>query len=109
MTFKVDVQPLAACRAGALHGDSHEPRPDSAAAERVSHESIDQEGVGTPVPGDVDEGHKLVVFSRTDPAQAVPAHPGLPVIIQEPVTEAFGMQGVQLGVSELATPRVIDH
>jgi hypothetical protein len=57
----------------------------------------------------VDEAHELTVFSRTGPAQAVPAHLGLPVIIQEPMTEAFSMQGVQFGVSERAAPRIIDH
>lgn len=91
----------------AIH--SYEPCPDSAPAGPGSHESIEQEGVDTPVPGNVDETHKLVVFPRTDPAQAVPTRLCLPVIIQEPMTEAFSMQGVQFGVSERATPRVIDH
>ncbi len=104
MIFKVDVQPLAACRAGTVGGDSCELCPDPAAADPGSHESVEQEGVDTPVPGNVDEAHKLAVFPRTDPAEAVPAQLALPVIIQETMTEAFSMQGVQLGVSEQAAP-----
>jgi hypothetical protein len=109
MIFKVDVQPLAACRVGTIRGGSYELCPDPAPADPGSHESVEQEGVDTPVPGNVDEADKLAVFPRTDPAQAVPVHLALPVIIQETMTKAFSMQGVQLGVSERAAPRVIDH
>jgi len=104
MIFKVDVQPLAAGRAGTIRGDSDELCPDPAPADPGRHESVEQEGVDTPVPGNVDEARKLAVFPRADPAQAVPAHLALPVIIQEPVTEAVSMQGVQLGVRERAAP-----
>jgi hypothetical protein len=109
MIFKVDVQPFAACRVGTIRGGSYELCPDPAPADPGSHESVEQEGVDTPVPGNVDEADKLAVFPRTDPAQAVPVHLALPVIIQETMTKAFSMQGVQLGVSERAAPRVIDH
>ena len=104
MVFEVDVQPLAARRAGTIRGDNYELCPDPAAADSGGHESVEQEGVDTPVPGNVDEARKLAVFPRADPAQAVPAHLALPVIIQEPVTEAVSMQGVQLGVRERAAP-----
>ena len=109
MIFKVDVQPLAACRAGTIRGDSYELCPDPAPADPGSHEGVEQEGVDAPVPGNVDEAHQLAVFPRADPAQAVPANLPLPVIVQETMTEAFSMQGVQLGVSKRAAPRVIDH
>ena len=109
MIFEVDVQPFAACRAGSIRGDSYELRPDPALADPGSHESVEQEGVDTPVPGNVDEARELAVFPRADPAQAVPTHLALPVIIQEPMAEAFGMQSVQLGVYERAAPGVIDH
>ncbi len=109
MIFKVDVQPFAACRAGTIRGESYKLCPDPAPADPGGHESVEQEGVDTPIPGNVDEARKLPVFPRADPAQAVPAHLALPVIIQEPMTEAFGMQGIQFGVRERAAPRVIDH
>ncbi len=109
MIFEVDVQPLAARRTSAVRGDSHEPCPDPASADPGSRQSVEQEGVGTPVPGNVDEAHKLAAFPRADPAQTVPAYLGLPVIIQEPMTKALSMQDVQLQVSERAAPRVIDH
>ena len=109
MILEVDVQPLAAGRTSAVRGDSREPCPDPASADPGSRQSVEQEGVDTPVPGNVHEARKLAVFPRADPAQAMPAHLGLPVIIQEPMTEAFSMQGIQFGVRERAAPRVIDH
>src|SRR6202020_1184081 len=109
MIIEVDVQPLAARRAGTIRGDSYELCPDPVPADPGGHESVEQEGVDTPVPGNVDKARELAVIPRADPAQAVPAHLALPVIIQEPVTEALSMQGIQLGVSERAAPRVLAH
>jgi len=109
MIFEVDVQPLAACRTSAVRGDGHEPCPDPASADPGSRQGVEQEGVDAPVPGNVDEAHQLAVFPRADPAQAVPAYLGQPIILQEPMTKAFSMQGVQLRVGERAAPRVIDH
>jgi hypothetical protein len=109
MIFEVNVQPLAARRAGAIRGDGDELCPDPAPADPGGHESVEQEGVDTPVPGNVDEARQLTVFPRADPAQAVPAHLTLPVIIQKPMPEALRMQGIQFGVRERAAPRVIDH
>ena len=109
MVFEVDVQPLAARRAGAIRGDSYELCPDPVPADPGGHESVEQEGVDTPVPGNIDKARKLAVIPRADPAQAVPAHLALPVIIQQPMTEAVSMQGIQFGVRERAAPRVIDH
>jgi hypothetical protein len=62
-----------------------------------------------PVPGNIDKPCELAVFPRADPAQAVPAHLRLPVIVQDPMTETLSMQDVHLGVRERAAPRVIDH
>jgi hypothetical protein len=109
MVFEVDVQPLAARRAGTIRGDNYELCPDPAAAASGGHESVEQEGVDATVPGNIDEAHKLAVLPSAGPAQAVPAHLALPVIIQEPMTEAFSMQLIELDISERAAPRVIDH
>ena len=86
MIFEVDVQPLAACRTSAVGGGSYEPCPDPASADPGSRQGVEEEGLDTPVPGNVDEAHKLAVFPRADPAQTVSAYLGLPVIIQEPMT-----------------------
>jgi hypothetical protein len=51
MIVKVDVQPLAAGRAGTIRGDGYQLCPDPAPADPGSHESVEQEGVDTPVPG----------------------------------------------------------
>jgi hypothetical protein len=50
MIFEVDVQPLAACRAGTIRGDGYELCPDPAPADPGSHQSVEQEGVDTPRP-----------------------------------------------------------
>jgi hypothetical protein len=109
MVFEVHVQPLAARRAGTIRGDSYERCPDPAAADSGGHESVEQEGVDATIPGNVDEAYKLAVLPSADLAEAVPAHLTLPVIIQEAMTEAFGMQLIELGISERAAPRIIDH
>ena len=62
-----------------------------------------------PVPCNVDEPREPTVFPRTDPAQTVPAHLRVPVIVQDPVPEALSMKDVQFGVRERAAPQVIDH
>ena len=109
MVFEVDVQPLAARRAGTIRGDSYELRADPLAPDSGGHESVEQEGMDAPVPGDVDEAHQLAVLPSDDPAQAVPAHLALPVNVQEPMTEAFSMQVIELGIGERTAPRVISH
>ena len=100
MVFEVDVQPLAARRAGTIRGDCYELRSDPAAPDAGRHESVEQEGVDAPVPGDVDEAHQLAVLAGADPAQAVPADLAPPVNVQELMTEAFGMQGIELAIRE---------
>jgi hypothetical protein len=107
--LEVDVQPLAARGPGLSGGDRDQPGTHPVVLDPFGDQGIEDEGVHPPVPRDVDEAGQARVVPGGDPAQAVVGDLGQPVVVQDPVLEALGVQGVQLGVGELAAPRVVDH
>src|SRR5262245_51049551 len=61
------------------------------------------------VPGDVDESNKGAFTSGANPAEAVAMNLGVPVIVEDPVAERLGMEGVHFGVNEAPAPVIFDH
>ena len=104
MVLEVDVQPLAARGLGFFGRDGDQPGADPVVLGAFGHQGVENEGVDAAVPGDVDEADEAFAVPGADPAQAVPADLGHPVVVQDLVAEALGVQGVELGVGEGAAP-----
>jgi hypothetical protein len=62
VVLEVDVQPFAMRRAGTFGGSGHELGTDPGPAEAFGHHGVQDEGMGTAVPGDVDEPHEAAVL-----------------------------------------------
>jgi hypothetical protein len=107
--LEVDVQPLAARRPGFAGGDGDQPGTDPVMLGAFGHQGVENEGVDTPVPGDVDEAREAVGVPGADPAQAVLGDLRDPVVVQDLVVESLGVQGIQLDVGEGTAPGVVDH
>jgi len=109
VVLEVDMQPRAPGRAGLAGGDLHQPGADSVPPQRPGHHGVEDERVHAAVPGHVDEPGQLGTAAGTHPAQAVPVHLRLPVMVGGSAAEAAGVQGLNLGAGEVAAPLVADH
>src|SRR5258708_5153517 len=109
MVLEVDVPPLPPGRAGLAGGDLHQPGADSVPPQRPRDRGVQDERVNAAVPGHVDEPSQLSIAAGADPAQAVPFHLRLPVIIARNAADAAGVQGLDLGAGEVLAPLVADH
>ncbi|KQT98453.1 hypothetical protein ASG53_12480 [Sanguibacter sp. Leaf3] len=108
MLFEVDVEPLAACAGGVVTRDLDQV--DSYALPTGTHcdKSVLDEGVGTTVPGDVDEADQPSIVTSGDPAQAVAVELVVPAHLLDLMAEALGVQAAELWVGERSTPCVED-
>ena len=95
---------------GLRDNDPHQFGTDSSVAELAVHKGVEYEGMDSTIPGHVHEPHEpLVSVKCAHPAQAVPLQAGEPVEVGDVMTEAFGVQGFKLGVSDVTAPGVGDH
>src|SRR5580698_5269958 len=109
LVVEVDVQPLAPGGAGLLGRESDEPSADPLAASRVRDQSVEDERVDAAVPRHIHEAGQLTVVACADPAQAVLDQLRFPVVSQQAVAEALGVQRVELRVPDRAAPFIADH
>lgn len=56
------------------------------------------------IPRDIDEADQSAGEAQADPAEAVALDLRYPIVLQQPVLEALGMEGVQLIVGKGAAP-----
>src|SRR5690242_11232270 len=103
------MQPLAPGRGRLAGGDLYQPGADSVSAQRPGNHGVEDERVHAAIPGHVDEPSQFGTAAGTHPAQAVPLHLCLPVMVSGSAPEAVGVQGVNLGAGEVAAPLVADH
>jgi cyanophycinase len=64
--------------------------------------------VDRPVPGDVHEADEVIAIAGADPAETVPLDLTTPIVIEEPMAEAFRMQRVDFPIVECSPPLVGD-
>lgn len=56
------------------------------------------------IPRDVDEADQPAGETQADPAEAVALDLRYPIVLQQPVSEAFGMESVQLVIGKGTAP-----
>jgi hypothetical protein len=88
---EVDVEPLAACRARLGDRDGNELGSDSLPGGSGSHHRVEDEGVYSSIPRDVDEADEPGAVARADPAQTVLLGLSLPVVFEGAVPERLGV------------------
>jgi hypothetical protein len=103
------MQPLAAGRPGVLGGHPDQPGAHAPAAHPAGDDGVQDERMHPAVPGPLHEADQLAVLPCADPAEAVPVQLCAPVVVEQPVAEALGVQPVELGVVHAAAPLVVDH
>jgi hypothetical protein len=86
---EVDVEPLATRRPRLGDGDGNELGSDSLPGGSGSHHRVEDEGVHSTIPRDIDEADELGAVTCADPAQAVVLDLGLPVVCEDAVPEGF--------------------
>lgn len=104
MRFEIDMQPFAARRFGAFHGQRHHPRGVTLPLRVAGHHGVEQKGVHAAVPGDIDETDQRLRMAQAHPTQTVPVDLAPPIIRQHGMTESFGMQCIHLAILERAAP-----
>lgn len=70
------------------------------------HDRVQQEGVAAAVPVHVHEAGELSLPAGADPAETVACQTFCPHEVDRIMVEAFGMQVLQLHVSELTPPLI---
>ena len=95
MVVEVDVQPLAAGGARLAGCDRNELGGDALVLSAPGHERVEDEGVHRAVPRDVHEPHELIVVVRAHPSEAVPLELRAPVVVEDAMVEALGVQSVR--------------
>ena len=88
---EVDVDPLAARSARLGDRDSNELGRDSLPGGSGSDHRVEDEGVYSSVPRDVDEADEPGAVACADPAQAVLLDLSLPVVFEDAVPERLGV------------------
>jgi hypothetical protein len=88
---EVDMEPLAACRARLGDRDGNELGSDSLPGGSGSHHRVEDEGVYSSIPCDVDEADESAAVARADPAEAVLLDLSLPVVFEDAVPERLGV------------------
>lgn len=96
--IEVDVKPLAARGACPVGGKGHEPGGDPSAAGGSGDKRVQDEGMASAIPGNVDPADEVPVAPRRDPAEAVALDLTAPVVRADRVPETFRVQGFDLWV-----------
>lgn len=109
MFLEVDVEPLALRGTGFFGCDcdkrgAHPSRPKMPGDHRVQ-----DEGVYSAVPDNVDESDQRAALPRADPAKAVALKPCSPVGPSDRGAETVGVQSVEGRVVEVAPPLLRDR
>lgn len=73
MWLKVDVHPVASADLRSLNCSYYNRGPQALAPVRRVYDRVQEKAMGTSVPHDMHEGHKLVSVKRSDPGEAVPS------------------------------------
>lgn len=108
LVVEIDMQPFTFAGSGTFHRRRDECRTDPTSAAVLGDHCVENEGVGTPIPGDIDEADESVVVVCADPAQAVSMQLGEPVDVHGRVAEAFGMQGFDSRAVDVTSPFICD-
>jgi len=108
VVVEIDVQPFAAGSSRVVDGYRHKAGANAQVALPRVDQGVQDEGVDPAVPGHVDETNQLVARARGDPTQAVALEPPAPIVVEQSMTEALGVERVELAIVELAAPVVAD-
>jgi hypothetical protein len=108
VAFEVDIEPSAACGARLFRRYAHEVRADASPAGSTGDDRVEDEGMDSAVPRDVDEAQEPDVVACADPAEAMSFDLSTPVVAEESVLECLGVEPVELPVVEAASPLVPD-
>lgn len=109
MFFEVDVKPLALRGTGFLGRNCDKRGANPSRPATPGDHRIQDEGVSSAVPDNVDEAAQSAVFPRADPAEAVALKACSPVGLSDRGTEAVGVQRVERRIVEVTPPLVLDH
>lgn len=109
MLLEVDVKPFALRGTGFTCCRCNQRGPNSLHPVVLGDHRVQDEGVGSTVPDDVDEADQGVSFPRADPAQALALKPWSPVGLSDRVSEALGVERVEGSVVEATPPLVSDR
>jgi hypothetical protein len=108
--FEVDVEPLTTSDTGVLGSNGNQPRADAVAQSCGGNDGVEDEGMRSAVPHDVDEPHEDTVLPTADPSEALSFDLDPPINVGIAVTaaEAIRMQGTDRCILEIAAPLVCD-
>lgn len=91
MLLEVDVKPLAPRGTGFFSRCCDERGSDSSRPAMLRDHRVQEEGMSSAVPDNVDEADQRAVFPCTDPTEAVALESFSPVGLSDRVTKAVGM------------------
>lgn len=109
MLLEVDVKPLALRGTGFLGRNCDKRCANSSRPAMPGDHRVQDEGVSSAVPNNVDEAAQSAVIPRADPAEAVVLKSCSPVGLSDRGTEAVGVQRVERRIVEVTPPLVLDR
>lgn len=109
MFLEVDVEPLAFRGAGFFGCESDKRGANPSRPKMPGDHRVQNEGVCSAVPGNVDESDQIAVLPRADPTKAVVLKPCSPVGLSDRGAESVGVQSVEGCVFDVAPPFIRDR
>jgi hypothetical protein len=109
MFLEVDVEPLALRGTGLLGRNCDKRGANPSRPKMPGDHGVQNEGVCSTVPDNVDESDQRAVFPRADPAETVALKSCSPVGPSDGGAEAVGVQGVEGCVIEVASALIRDR